>query len=99
MADKEKKIAETAPSSAAEKKTKEADKKPAKNAKPKVKLTDRIKKFWLDYKSEFKKIVWPSKEETIKSTVVVVSTVVIFAVSIAILDFVFSQCLTLLSHL
>ena len=37
-------------------------------------MADNEKKFWRDYKSEFKKIVWPSKEETTKSTVVVVST-------------------------
>ena len=50
-------------------------------------------------KSEFKKIVWPSKEETTRSTVVVVSTIVVFAVCIAILDFLFSKGLTLLSHI
>ena len=89
MADNEKKVAETAQASVAEKKPK----------KDKVKFTDRVKKFWRDYKSEFKKIVWPSKEETTRSTVVVVSTIVVFAVCIAILDFIFSKGLTLLSHL
>ena len=73
--------------------------KAAKPKKDKVKFTERAKKFWRDYKSEFKKIVWPSKEETTKSTVVVVSTIVVFAVAIAILDFIFSKGLTLLSHL
>ena len=100
MAENEKKVAETAQASVAEKKTDapapKAEKKPKKD---KVKFTDRVKKFWRDYKSEFKKIVWPSKEETTKSTVVVVSTIVVFAVCIAILDFLFSNALTLLSHL
>ena len=100
MADNEKKVAETAQASVAEKKTDapapKAEKKPKKD---KVKFTDRVKKFWRDYKSEFKKIVWPSKEETTTSTVVVVSTIVVFAVCIAILDFIFSKGLTLLSHL
>ena len=81
MADNEKKVAETAQASVAETKTDapapKAEKKPKKD---KVKFTDRVKKFWRDYKSEFKKIVWPSKEETTKSTVVVVSTIVVFAV-------------------
>ena len=65
----------------------------------KVKKESKIGKFFKDYKSEFKKIAWPSKEETAKSTVVVVSTIVVFAVAIAILDFLFSKGLTLLSHL
>ena len=100
MADNEKKVAETAQASVAETKTDapapKAEKKPKKD---KVKFTDRVKKFWRDYKSEFKKIVWPSKEETTRSTVVVVSTIVVFALAIAILDFIFSKGLTLLSHL
>ena len=65
----------------------------------KIKKESKIAKFFKDYKSEFKKIVWPSKEETTKSTVVVVSTIVVFAVCIAILDFIFSKGLTLLSHI
>ena len=99
MADNEKKVAETAQASVAEKKTDAPAHKAAKPKKDKVKFTDRVKKFWRDYKSEFKKIAWPSKEETTKSTVVVVSTIVVFAVCIAILDFLFSKGLTLLSHL
>ncbi|MGM9625016.1 MAG: preprotein translocase subunit SecE [Eubacteriales bacterium] len=101
MADTEKKVAETAQASVAEaeKKSETPAPKAAKPKKDKVKFTERAKKFWRDYKSEFKKIVWPSKEETTKSTVVVVSTIVVFAVAIAILDFLFSKGLTLLSHL
>ena len=99
MADNEKKVAETAQASVAEKQTEAPAPKAAKQKKEKVKFTDRVKKFWRDYKSEFKKIVWPSKEETTRSTVVVVSTIVVFAVCIAILDFLFSKGLTLLSHI
>jgi len=101
MADKEKKVAETAQASVAEaeKKTDAPAPKADKPKKERVKFTDRVKKFWRDYKSEFKKVVWPSKEETTRSTVVVVSMIVAFAVAIAILDFIFSKGLTLLSHL
>ncbi|MBQ8577372.1 MAG: preprotein translocase subunit SecE [Clostridia bacterium] len=100
MAEKEKKVAETAQASVAEDKKSEAPApKTAKPKKDKVKFTDRVKKFWRDYKSEFKKIVWPSKEETTKNTVVVIATIVVFGVVIGILDFAFSKGLTLLSHL
>ncbi len=99
MADTENKVAETARASVAEKKSDAPVQKTAKPKKDKVKLTDRVKKFWRDYKSEFKKIVWPSKEDTTKNTVVVVVTILVFGIAIAILDFAFSQGLTLLSHL
>ena len=100
MAENEKKVAETAQASVAEEKTEApAPKKAKKPKKERAKLTERIKKLWRDYKSDFKKIVWPSKEETTRSTVVVVSTIVAFAAAIAILDFIFSKGLTLLSHL
>ncbi|MBP3919286.1 MAG: preprotein translocase subunit SecE [Clostridia bacterium] len=101
MAENEKKVAETAQASVAEadKKSEAPAPKAPKPKKEKVKFTERAKKFWRDYKSEFKKIVWPSKEETTKSTVVVIITIAVFAISIGILDFLFSKGLTLLSHL
>ncbi len=99
MAENEKKVAETAQASVAETKSETPAPKAAKPKKDKVKFTERVKKFWRDYKSEFKKIVWPSKEETTRNTVVVVATIVVFGVVIAILDFIFSKGLTLLSHL
>ncbi|MCQ2431590.1 MAG: preprotein translocase subunit SecE [Clostridia bacterium] len=94
MAENETKVAETVESAEA----KSGKKTPAPK-KDKVKFTERVKKFFRDYKSEFKKIAWPSKEETTKSTVVVIASIVIFMIAIGILDFVFSKGLTLLSHL
>ena len=100
MAENETKLAETAQTDTASKA--KADKKsdtPAPKKKDKVKLSERLKKFWRDYKSEFKKIVWPSKEDTTRNTVVVVVSIVIVGVVVSVLDFLFSQGLTLLSHL
>jgi len=95
MADKEKKVAETETAQTAKN-----DKTPAPaKKKDKVKFTARVAKFFRDYRSEFKKIVWPSKEETTKSTVVVIVSIVGSAVVIGLLDFLFSKGLTLLSHL
>ena len=79
-----------------------ANKPAAKPNKKKMTFRDAMAKagkWFRELKSEFKKIVWPSKEETTRSTVVVVSTIVVFAVCIAILDFIFSKGLTLLSHI
>ncbi len=95
MAENENKVAETARTESKE----TTAKTPAPKKKDKVKFTDKIKKFWRDYKSEFKKISWPSKEDTAKSTLIVIVCIVAFMIAIAILDFVFSKGLTLLSHL
>lgn len=59
-----------------------------KSAKPK--LGARIKKFFRDTWSEFKKIVWPSGKTVLNNSVVVLVTVVIFAVIVGLLDFGFS---------
>ena len=44
--------------------------------------------FFRSLKSEFKKIVWPDKETTIKETTAVVIVTVILGAIIALLDFV-----------
>ena len=50
----------------------------------------RIRKFFRDTASEFKKIVWPARKAVINNIVVVLTTVVIFAVVIWALDYGFS---------
>lgn len=72
MSDKENKVVETS------KKTTE------KNAK--AKGQGRLSKFFKDYKSEIKKIVWPSKETTLKSTCMVIVCLVVSAAIVGALD-------------
>lgn len=62
--------------------TKKAD-KPAKD-----KSANKKGGFFRSLKSEFKKIVWPDKETTIKETTAVVVVTVILGAIIALLDFV-----------
>ncbi len=45
-----------------------------------------LKKFFKDYKSEIKKIVWPSKEFTVKSTIVVIVCLLVCAAVIGLAD-------------
>ena len=54
--------------------------------KEKVKLGTRIKRFFKDYKSELKKVVWPSFEKTRQNTMVVLIYVAIIGVIIWVLD-------------
>ena len=75
MADKEKKVAQT-------------ENKPQKPAKEKKK--GRIKEAWRGFKSETKKIVWPSWKQVFKNTLVVLVIVIICAVVIGALDYAFS---------
>ena len=75
MADKEKKVAQT-------------ENKPQKPVKEKKK--GRIGEAWRGFKSETKKIVWPSWKQVFKNTLVVLVIVIICAVVIGALDYAFS---------
>lgn len=48
----------------------------------KVQKQSKVSKFFKDYKSEFKKIVWPSKEDTLRMSAVVVAAIVVASVAI-----------------
>ena len=70
-----------------EKKVAVAESKPQKPEKKKGKVKDA----WRGFKSEVKKIVWPSWKQVLKNTFVVLVIVVICAVIIGALDYAFSQ--------
>ncbi len=67
--------------------------------KNKVKFSQKIKKFFKDYKSELKKIVWCSKKMTFQYTLYVLVAMVIVSAFIGLLDLGFSQLLMLLGRL
>ena len=64
-----------------------------------VKKQSKITKFFKDYKSEFKKIVWPSKEDTLRMSVVVIVAIVVASVAILLLDLGFSNAFAALGSL
>ena len=64
-----------------------------------IKKESKIKKFFKDYKSEIKKIVWPSWKQVLKNTAVVIVVVLICAVIIGALDYAFSQGIIALTKL
>ena len=76
MADKENNVVETEV---------KADKPVKKEKKP-----NRLKEAWKGFKSELKKIVWPSWKQVLKNTGVVLVIVIVFAIAIALLDYAFS---------
>ncbi len=65
----------------------------------KEKKESRVAKFFRDLKSERKKITWPSKEDTLKKTGVVIVELIAAAAVVGVLDFVFSQLVLLLAKL
>ena len=49
--------------------------------------TSKLVKFWNGVKAEFKKIVWPDKEDLLKQSVAVVIISVVVGAIVTVLDF------------
>lgn len=68
-----------------------------------VKLNNKLgvwlKGFFRDYKSEIKKVTWPSKDITIKSTIVVIVCLVVSGIVIGLLDFGLAKLIELFANL
>lgn len=79
----------------------EKDEKEAKKAarKDKPSLKERVAKSWREYKSELKKIVWYNREQTFRSSVVVVVSIIVVSACVGGLDWVFSKLLMWLGTL
>ena len=54
-------------------------------------MLERIKSFFIEVKTEIKKVVFPSKEEVIGSTKVVVVMVFIIAIFLGLIDLLLTQ--------
>lgn len=83
-------VKETAKTDKTDKKDKSKKAAPKKN---KIGLGQRIKKFFKDYKSELKKIVWLSPKTTFQYTAMVLVVMVIVSAFIGVLDLAFSKLL------
>ena len=59
----------------------------------------KINKFFKDYASEMKKIVWLPKADVRKNSLLVIVTVLVCAIAIGIVDLVFSKLILGLAHL
>jgi preprotein translocase subunit SecE len=54
-------------------------------------MFQRIKQFLLDVRQEFKKITWPTREQTIKQTGVVLFLTALTSVFLGIIDYGLSE--------
>ena len=66
---------------------KKKDKTPAKSsAKNQKKQPNKVAKYFKDLKSEFKKVVWPTKKQVVNNTLVVIVFVLIIGVLVGAFD-------------
>ena len=70
-----------------------------KDGKEKTGIGAKIKKFFKDYKSEMKKIVWPTRPQVIKNTGVVLVAIIFVAAIVGVLDLLFGLGINALSEI
>ena len=72
-------------------KTAKSEKPVKKEKKDKVGFFTKIAKFFRDYRSEFKKLVWPSRQQLLKNCAVVFTAIIVCSGALALLDFGLSK--------
>ena len=81
-----------------EKKVVTAETKSPKSEKKETKKKEK-KEFWRGFKSETKKIVWPTWKQVLKNAGIVLAIVIVCAIMIAALDYVFGRGIPALAQL
>lgn len=64
----------------------------------KVGFFKKIGKFFKDYRSEFKKLVWPTPKQLLKNTAVVLAGIIVFGAFLAAVDYGFTQLFVALGN-
>lgn len=62
-------------------------------------LPARIGRYFREVRSELRKVVWPTRQELITYTIVVLATVAIVSLFLGVVDIAVSELLTLLASL
>ena len=62
-------------------------------------LPARIGRYFREVRSELRKVVWPTRQELVTYTIVVLVTVAIVSLFLGIVDIAISELLTLLARL
>lgn len=65
----------------------------------KLTIGERVKKFFKDTKAELKKVTWPTKEQLIHNTGVIIVFIIIVTVILSVLDVAFGKMFVELSNL
>ncbi|MBE6853320.1 MAG: preprotein translocase subunit SecE [Ruminococcus sp.] len=87
MAKEELKSEKVSKKEASAKPDKKKEKSPAKSSgKSQKKQPNKVAKYFKDLKSEFKKVVWPTKKQVINNTMVVLVTILLIGVFVGLFD-------------
>ncbi len=62
------------------------------------KFTSGIARLFRDLKSEFKKIVWPSKKQVINNTLIVIAAIIVIGLFIWALDAILAAVVSLIAN-
>ena len=63
----------------------------------KLSVGERIKKFFKDTKAELKKVTWPTKDQLIHNTGVIIVFIIIVTIILSVLDIAFGELFKALS--
>lgn len=63
----------------------------------KTSFSARVKRFFKDTKAELKKVTWPTKEQLIHNTGVIIVFIILIAIILSVLDLAFGKLFTLLT--
>ncbi len=61
-----------------------------------AKMYERTKRFFKELRSELKKVIWPTRKETMQYTMIVVGGVAVVSLFIFLIDSIFSSLLRLI---
>jgi len=61
-----------------------------------VAITDKIVDYYQDTQAELKKVVWPTRREAVRLTLLVVAVTVALAIALGAVDLVFERLVLLL---
>jgi len=57
----------------------------------KIEKIEKIKQFYLEARGELKKVTWPTRQQTISATWVVIIMTIVIAIFLGLVDFVLSS--------
>lgn len=69
------------------------------NLAKKASLGERITRFFKDTKAELKKVTWPTREQLIHNTGVIIVFIIIVTIILSVLDVAFAQLFKWLSNI
>ena len=65
----------------------------------KVKKVNKLAKFFKESKSELKKVTWPSKNQLVHNTLIILAFIVITAIILSVCDLVFGWLIDFVTNL